>query len=374
MAAVKPTNIPDGDFANYFCTYGFLYHQKEMLEDQVRMQSYYDSVFKNKAQFKDKVVLDVGTGSGILAIWAAKAGAKKVYAVEATYMAKHAKTLAENNGVGDKIEVMQGYMEQLELPEKVDIIISEWMGYFLLRESMLDSVLVARDKWLKPGGALYPSHCRMFLSAIRSNQPAKKHMDYQDSLGNWNGFTRTTYEKYGVNLQCLSQEYDKEQAQYFLQTSSWVDIHPNQCVGPAYVLKELDLNTCSVDDIKVVDESFELSMEPAESNGQQETQVAGFCGWFDVHFRGSEENPADEEVLLSTAPDPMGATHWGQQAFWLHPSTGVSFGDKLKGKLHMERSKENHRLMNVMIDYSHNRLVDGTLYAAPPRKCTYSIE
>eukprot|EP00959_Pyramimonas_sp_CCMP1952_P043072 901140-Pyramimonas_sp.AAC.1 len=72
----------------------------------------------------------------------------------ATYMAKHAKTLADNNGVGDKVEVMQGYMESIELPEKVDIIISEWMGYFLLRESMLDSVLVARDKWLKPGGSL----------------------------------------------------------------------------------------------------------------------------------------------------------------------------------------------------------------------------
>ena len=43
-------------------------------------------------------------------------------------------------------------------------------GYFLLRESMLDSVLVARDKWLKPGGALYPSHARMFLAPIRSNQ------------------------------------------------------------------------------------------------------------------------------------------------------------------------------------------------------------
>lgn len=44
---------------------------------------------------------------------------------------------------------------------QVDIIISEWMGYFLLRESMLDSVLVARDKFLKPGGALYPSHANM---------------------------------------------------------------------------------------------------------------------------------------------------------------------------------------------------------------------
>jgi hypothetical protein len=52
---------------------------------------------------------------------------------------------------------------------QVDIIISEWMGYFLLRESMLDSVLVARDKWLKPGGAMYPSHAAMYMAPIRTN-------------------------------------------------------------------------------------------------------------------------------------------------------------------------------------------------------------
>lgn len=49
----------------------------------------------------------------------------------------------------DKIDVIQGTIESVELPEKVDIIISEWMGYFLLRESMLDSVIYARDRLAK---------------------------------------------------------------------------------------------------------------------------------------------------------------------------------------------------------------------------------
>ena len=61
------------------------------------------------------------------------------------------------------VEVIQGTVESVELPEKVDIIISEWMGYFLMRESMLDSVIVARDKFLKEGGAMYPSHARMLM-------------------------------------------------------------------------------------------------------------------------------------------------------------------------------------------------------------------
>ena len=84
---------------------------------------------------------------------------------------------------GDVIEVIQGMVESISLPEKVDIIISEWMGYFLLRESMLDSVILARDRFLKPGGALYPSHARMFLgegldagsAATRSAPPEKAH-------------------------------------------------------------------------------------------------------------------------------------------------------------------------------------------------------
>lgn len=73
--------------------------QKDMLEDHKRTGAYYNAVIQNKRQFHDKVVLDVGTGSGILAIFAAMAGAKKVYAVEATTMATHARTLAQHNKV-----------------------------------------------------------------------------------------------------------------------------------------------------------------------------------------------------------------------------------------------------------------------------------
>ena len=124
-----------------------------LFRGQERMECYMDSIMSNKACFKDKVVLDVGTGSGILSIWAAQAGAKKVYAVEATAMAVHARKLVTANGLDEVVEVIQNSVEEVALPEQVDIIISEWMGYFLLRESMFDSVIKARDKFLKPGRA-----------------------------------------------------------------------------------------------------------------------------------------------------------------------------------------------------------------------------
>lgn len=62
---------------------------------------------------------------------------------------------------------------------QVDIIISEWMGYLLLRESMLDSVLVARDKFLKPGGAMYPSHANIYMAPMRTHMSTQKTNEFQ---------------------------------------------------------------------------------------------------------------------------------------------------------------------------------------------------
>ncbi|GMH89238.1 hypothetical protein TL16_g11394 [Triparma laevis f. inornata] len=130
------------DFANYFCSYSQIFHQKQMLSDTIRMASYHSAIVGNPDCFKDKIVMDVGTGSGILAVWAALAGARKVYAIEYTDMAKNAEQVMKANGVDHIVTVVQGAVEDIKLPEgtegNVDVIISEWMGYFLLRESMLD--------------------------------------------------------------------------------------------------------------------------------------------------------------------------------------------------------------------------------------------
>lgn len=78
------------------------------------------------------------------------------------------------------ITLIKGKVEEVELPEKVDVIISEWMGYynkyfladllfnsyFLMYESMLKSVIYARDKWLKQGGLLLPDKCSLFMLTI----------------------------------------------------------------------------------------------------------------------------------------------------------------------------------------------------------------
>eukprot|EP00850_Spirogloea_muscicola_P013644 SM000093S24455 [mRNA] locus=s93:420910:423764:- [translate_table: standard] len=297
------------DFANYFCTYAFLYHQKEMLSDRVRMRAYHRAVFANAAAFAGKVVLDVGTGSGILAIWAAQAGARKVYAVEATNMAQHAELLAASNGVSGIVEVIQGSIEDVTLPEKVarllfragavDVIISEWMGYFLVRESMLDSKRIA----------------------VAREVPRIIFLD---------------------------------------ETSSWQSLYPEQVIGTPAVLKEFDCHKVTLADIERVSAEFSLPLSP------QHSTLSGFAGWFDVHFRGSQENPASEVVELSTAPSANETTHWGQQAFVLHPPVQVKGAATVSGIMDIARSKSNHRLMDVKVMYQLDR--------RPPTECTFFIE
>jgi ribosomal protein L11 methylase PrmA len=80
-----------------------------MLEDHKRTGAYHQAILNNRACFEGKVVLDVGTGSGILAIFAAQAGARKVYAVEATSMARVAKELVEHNNVRTQPGSLHGH-------------------------------------------------------------------------------------------------------------------------------------------------------------------------------------------------------------------------------------------------------------------------
>jgi protein arginine N-methyltransferase 1 len=155
--------------SHYFNSYNHHGIHEEMLKDEVRTKSYRDAIYNNPHLFKDKVVLDVGCGTSILSMFAAKAGAKHVIGVDMSTIIVKAREIVEVNGLSDKITLLQGKMEEVELPfPEVDIIISEWMGYFLLYESMLDTVLWARDRYLRKDGQglIFPDKATIFMAGI----------------------------------------------------------------------------------------------------------------------------------------------------------------------------------------------------------------
>ncbi len=127
---------------------------RTMIRDRVRTEAFrraIDSVVR-----PGDIVLDVGAGSGILSVFAARAGAARVYAVEETSIAVLAQDLVNANGVTEIVHVIQGDVSDIDLPERVDVVVSEWLGGFGIDEGMLVPVITARDRWLKPGGVMIP--------------------------------------------------------------------------------------------------------------------------------------------------------------------------------------------------------------------------
>ena len=137
-----------------------------MMQDFIRTSTYQKAILDNPIDFNGKVVLDVGAGSGILSFFAQQSGAKRVYAVEASSIAMHANKLVAANRVDEVIKVVSGKIEEIELPEQVDMIISEPMGYMLLNERMLETFLHAK-KFLSG-----PYHVCLIFIGVCSELPA----------------------------------------------------------------------------------------------------------------------------------------------------------------------------------------------------------
>jgi type I protein arginine methyltransferase len=177
-----------------------------MLGDYVRTGTYQRAMYSNSVDFAGKVVLDVGTGTGILAFFALQAGAAKVYAVDASNSVAVARKLAEANGYGDKVIVVKGKIEEITLPEKVDIIVSEPIGFLLVHERMLESYVVARERFLKPNGLMFPTTGSIVLSPFSDDAVYKEQMD---KVAFWN-----VQDFYGVDISPMVEQAEKE---YFSQ-------------------------------------------------------------------------------------------------------------------------------------------------------------
>lgn len=138
-----------------------------LLRDRARTQAYRAAINR---QAPGRRVLDIGTGSGILACFAARAGATRVYAIERTSIIKVAIELAATNGLADRIRFIRGDSTAVRLPMRVDLVVSELLSNDLFGQRLVPVLADARDRFLNPGGSMIPRAVILSVAGMHSER------------------------------------------------------------------------------------------------------------------------------------------------------------------------------------------------------------
>uniref|UniRef100_A0A1D1Y5I0 Protein arginine N-methyltransferase domain-containing protein n=1 Tax=Anthurium amnicola TaxID=1678845 RepID=A0A1D1Y5I0_9ARAE len=338
----------------YFHSYSHVGIHEEMIKDHVRTETYRAAIMRHQNSISGKVVVDVGCGTGILSIFCALAGAKRVYAVDASEIAVQANEVVKANNLSDKVIVLHGRIEDVNIEEEVDVIISEWMGYMLLYESMLGSVITARDRWLKPGGLILPSHATLYMAPVT-------HQDrYRESIDFWRNV-------YGIDMSAMLP-LAKQCA--FEEPSVETITGENVLTWP-FVVKYVDCYTVTIQELESITTKYRFA-------SMMQAPLHGFAFWFDVEFNGpaifanhlqypcqssssdlnshdsdqrKKRPKSDEALVLSTAPEDA-PTHWQQTLIYFYDPIEVKQDQIIEGSITISQSKENLRFLNIHLEYS----------------------
>jgi SAM-dependent methyltransferase len=170
-------------------------HHRSMISDRTRTFSFREAI--NEVVRRDSVVVDLGSGTGILALFAAKAGAARVYAIERTGMIDVARQIAARNGI-DNIIWLRADSSEVSLPEPCTVLVSECLGYFALQENMLTDLLQFRERWLVPEGALIPQGVTLSLVPVECAQ-AYDNVSFWASAGTDYGIDFEDLRQIGAN-------------------------------------------------------------------------------------------------------------------------------------------------------------------------------
>jgi len=305
----------------YFNSYAHFGIHEEMLKDEVRMKAYRASIVNNKHLFEGKVVLDVGCGTGIMSMFAARAGAKKVFGVDYSDIVLQAQQIVKDNHLDDVVTLIKGKMEEVVLPGieegGVDIIISEWMGYCLLYESMLNTVLVARDKWLRPGGIILPDFAYLNLVAIEDGEYKEDKIHFWDNVQ-------------GFDMSCITK--------VALQEPLVDVVDPKQIMTSTARLATIDINTVKLEELEF--------KSPFRLVATRDDFCHAFVAYFDIEFARCHK-----KIFFSTGPAAQ-YTHWKQTVFYLKEVLSIKKGEEIRGEFVLKSNAKNHRDLDITIEFN----------------------
>ena len=306
-----------------------------MIADKARTDSYRDFILGNPHLFKDKIVLDVGCGTSILSLFCAEAGAKVVYAVDQSEsVINKAHEIVFHNGKQDAIKLIHGRIQDVSLPVKeVDIIVSEWMGYCLLFEAMFDSVVYARDRYLKKGGLMIPAQSTLYIAPFSYPEYRKTKVNFWDDV-------------YGYNMRCFKPDVLRV---VDVDTS----LSESHLISSRSPFLTLDLHKVGVSDLSFRDNPFSFHLA-----GDTTKPFDGFAIWFDVTLSAPDHSPGSSSVTLDTGPDNT-PTHWRQGLCLIdrkqeEKAPNYSSGMRIDGEISYEKEGEEMEGLDITIAWRVN--------------------
>lgn len=211
-------------------TRSYLNSIKQSLSHRDKIEKFIEAFAMNQDFFTGKVVLNVGCGSGLLSMLAAKTRAAVVIGVDTHNSMDVTKQVVEENNMSEQVHIIDSKIEDLSLPnglEKVDVIISDCFGESLLHKSHLESVIVARDRFLRPGGLMFPDTASLYMLG--------NHTGQDSSLSDWDC-------QHGFNMTAMAEK-EKQEAQ--LQRLELKQVMTNKCL-----LKEVNMATVKREDLQ----------------------------------------------------------------------------------------------------------------------------
>lgn len=254
------------------------HEQERMLADQPRM-AFYQAAIARRIQPGDRVV-DLGTGTGILAALASRQGAGHVYAIDHSEILTHARTLAAANRV-ENVEFVATHSTAFTTDEPVDVILHEQMGDCLFDEGMVANVTDLRDRMLKPGGLILPSVFEFYCEPVKLNDTRLVPFIWELKV-------------HGYDYSCLDRHRPQDPRYYHLASCD-LELVDHFLCKPEPVLW-FDLHTVNEAELPF-DIEFTRKVVKAD-------RMDGYA----VFFR----TRVDQDILLSSDPtDPHRAPHWG---------------------------------------------------------------